>query len=96
MGRAKSKTPARDRQHQLEPRFLELVRELGVDCLLIRQVGENAFVIVAENPSEPIDYVLSTARRPYEGREFTDFGRAVKYAVNFSGLQLMRFDLFVD
>ena len=86
----------RERQNRIELRFLDLVSSMKVDHLTIRQTGVDAYIIVAQHPTEEVDYVLAPTRRPDEPREFTDFGRAVKFASNISGLKIMHLDLFDD
>ncbi len=86
----------RERQNRVETRFKEVIRDLQADHLIIRQIGENEYIIVFNHPNLLIEYVVAPARRPKEPRVFTDFGRAVKVAVRMSGLKLMEFDLFAE
>ena len=83
----------KQRQYRIEPIFLELIKEIGAQYLVIRQVGDDAYIVVAEQLETKTDFILAPARRPHEPRVFTDFGRAVKFAVNTFGLKVMHLDL---
>jgi len=84
----------RERQNRVETRYKEVLRDLGADRLIVRQIGKDEYIIVFNHPTQPVEYVLAPARRKTEPRVFTDFGRAVKVAVRISGLKVMEFELF--
>lgn len=79
--------------YRVQPRFKLMLETLEAKQLTVRQIGEDEFIILVEEPASQTEYILASRSTPDEPRTFTNLGRCAQAAVRLFGLKTIQFDL---